>query len=67
MQVEETKRDDEEPNFNVSASLTINNGYKLPLAKLSVSGSIEQTDEDNMKAVVQRSVIFVIDRSSSMV
>ena len=66
MQDEEKKREDEEPSLNVEASLTINRGYKLPLAKLSVSGSIQE-NEDQMSSVVQRSVLFVIDRSGSMV
>ena len=41
---------------------------KIPLAKLTVSGTInESTNDLDANKVVQRAIIFVIDRSYSMV
>lgn len=59
---EESKLD-----LNVTATCRISRGYKLPLAKLTVSGSIDETIDDSIaNKVVQRAIIFVIDRSYSM-
>jgi len=67
MQDDEKKQGDEEMNVDVRARLTINRGYKLPLSKLSVTGRIqEENEEDSSSRIVQRSVIFVVDRSGSM-
>ena len=60
---EESKLD-----LNVTATCRVSRGYKLPLAKLTVSGTInESTNHSIANKVVQRAIIFVIDRSYSMV
>ena len=68
MQDDEKKHEEAEAEFNLQAQVTINKGYTLPLAKLSVSGTIQANDDaDASDKVVQRSVLFLIDRSGSMV
>ena len=52
--------------FDVRARMTINKGFALPMTKLSVSGTI-RADDDEKGSQTQRSVLFVIDRSGSMV
>ena len=67
--VDEKKEENENENdvdITCKASVTITKTYKLPLAKLSVSGSINESC-DKLEQVVQRAIIFVIDRSYSMV
>ena len=67
--MEENKSDEKqmETDLSAKATLTITNAkaYKLPLAKLTVSGSVGEEDDEHK--VVQRAIIFVIDRSYSMV
>eukprot|EP01084_Bolivina_argentea_P202739 346336_1 len=67
---EDTKKQSEpSTDLNVSATITVTKGYKLPLAKLTLCGSINPfTDEHESKTnqIVQRAIIFVIDRSYSM-
>lgn len=66
--MEEKKEENEiDSDITVKATMTITKGYKLPLAKLTVSGSINNESEDNANRIVQRAIIFVIDRSGSMV
>eukprot|EP01084_Bolivina_argentea_P251175 421162_1 len=51
----------------VEAKVTITRAYKLPLAKLRVAGTLnESTLGSNSNRIVQRAIIFVIDRSYSM-
>ena len=54
--------------MNVTANVPVCRGYKLPLAKLTVSGTINESTNDlnASNKVVQRAIIFVIDRSYSM-
>ena len=54
--------------LNIEAKVTITRAYKLPLAKLTVSGTINQSDEmsNNANKIAQRAIVFVIDRSYSM-
>jgi len=68
MQDDEKKQEENaDAQFAVTARLTINKEYNLPLAKLSVSGAIHETDTvDDRPRIAQRSILFVIDTSASM-
>ena len=64
---EKRKCDDDNMNLNATASVRVSRGYNLPLAKLTVSGTINDSINDsNANKIVQRAVIFVVDRSYSM-
>ena len=68
IQDENKREEDAERQFDVTAQVTINKGYRLPLTKLSLSGTVRRNqDEDASTQIVQRSILFVIDRSGSMV
>ena len=70
MQGDEKKHEEVDTNFDVKAKVIINKHYKkynLPLTKLMVSGRIKESDQNEANKVVQRAVLFLIDRSGSMV
>eukprot|EP01083_Nonionella_stella_P013772 38730_1 len=54
--------------FNVRANVTVTRAYQLPMAKLTVSGTLDESVMDSKEnTVIRRAIIFVIDRSYSMV
>eukprot|EP01084_Bolivina_argentea_P251173 421158_1 len=64
---DDEKKEETTLNLNVNASITITRGYKLPLAKLKIDGTINDDQKvDNANTIVQRAIVFVIDRSYSM-
>ena len=70
MQGDEKKQEEVDTDFDVKAKVIINKHYKkynLPLTKLMVSGRIKESDQNEANKVVQRAVLFLIDRSGSMV
>ena len=67
MQDVEKKQEGTDVQYDLKAQVTINKGYTLPAAKLCVSGTINQDEEKELDKIVQRSVLFLIDRSGSMV
>ena len=65
-QVDEKKQESAPPEFNCEANVTISRGFKLPLCKLTVSGTIDSSTTDTTTKIIQRAIVFVIDRSGSM-
>lgn len=62
-----SKEEQSKINLNATANVRVSRGaYELPLAKLTVSGTINESEDSNANKVVQRAIIFVIDRSGSM-
>ena len=61
--------DDNEPEvFDVKANMTLSTALKLPMVKLTVSGKLRNSSvADGPEKAIQRAIVFVIDRSGSMV
>ena len=64
---DEKKREDAvDCQLDMSAQVTMNKDYRLPFTKLSLSGTV-LSNPDESTQIVRRSILFVIDKSGSMV
>ena len=58
----------EQEVIDMKAHINISRSHKLPMAKLTVSGKLKNFSVDGGdKKAAQRAIVFVVDRSGSMV